>query len=35
MKCNHKILMKFNDDLYVCVCCDEEFDITKIFDYEM
>jgi hypothetical protein len=33
--CNHKVLIRFSDDLYICTCCDEEFDITKIFDNEV
>ena len=32
MNCNHKVLVKFSKDLYVCTCCDEEFDINPTFE---
>jgi DNA-directed RNA polymerase subunit RPC12/RpoP len=35
MNCNHKVLIRFSDDLYVCTCCDEEFDINQIFTDEV
>lgn len=31
MVCKHKVLMRFSADLYICVCCDEEFDIKAEF----
>lgn len=34
MNCKHKVLVKMLSDLYICPCCDQEFDIKGEFSAE-